>query len=172
MYAATDHIDDADIDALREYWAPVFEDLRIDVVIDGHDHSFSRGFVSGEGEDATPASTRRAGREVFSNPRAPRYIVNGTAGSSKWYKRIQYDASRFHNVAPDYAFIDRSSTTYDTVLQEQSHSVVHVSTDGRLSIDTYAMKYDRDDPEGFEVAPYLYDSIEIVNALPPGRARR
>ncbi|MBB5785519.1 purple acid phosphatase family protein [Jiangella mangrovi] len=171
MYAATDHVDDEDIDRLREYWAPVFEDLRIDVVITGHDHSFSRGFVRG-GADATPASTQRDGRELFSNPKAPLYIVNGTAGSSKWYKRIQYDASLFHNVAPDYSFIDKSSTTYDTVLQEQSYSVVRVTADGRLSIDTYAMKYDRDDPEGFEIEPYLYDSIELFNTLAPGRARR
>jgi hypothetical protein len=171
MYAATDHVDDADIDALRQHWAPVFEELGIDLVITGHDHSFSRGFVKA-GQDATPASARSGDREVFTDPTAPLYIVNGTAGSSKWYKRISYDASLFHNVAPDYAFIDKSSATYDTVLQEQSYSVVRVTRDGKLSIDTYFMKYDRNDPDGYEVTPYLFDSVELVDtAARPGRGR-
>jgi predicted phosphodiesterase len=168
MYAATDHVDDADIDAMRQYWAPVFEQLRIDLVITGHDHSFSRGFVKG-GQDATPAATIGDGREVFTDPTAPLYIVNGTAGSSKWYKRIQYDASALHNVAPDYSFIDKSDTTYDTVLQEQSYSIVRVTSDGELTIDTYFMKYDRNNPDGFETEPYLYDSIELTDSHDHGR---
>lgn len=159
LYSATDHVDDEDVDIIREKLVPVFQDLQIDAVIQGHDHSFSRGFVR-DGANANPAGFDDQGTEVYTSPDAPLYFINGICGSSKWYKKIQYDASLYHYVTPDYAFIDKTSATYDSVLEEQSFTAVTIDGDS-MKLDTYFMKYDKGNPDGYEIEPYLYDSIVI-----------
>ena len=95
LYSATDHVDDEDVDAIRAKLVPVLQDLKIDAVIQGHDHSFSRGFIK-DGHNANAAYFDDQGTQVFTEPDAPLYFINGICGSSKWYKKIQYDASLYH----------------------------------------------------------------------------
>ncbi|MBW7452467.1 S-layer homology domain-containing protein [Paenibacillus sepulcri] len=158
LYAATDHVDDEDINDLRVALAPVLQELNIDAVLMGHDHSFSRGFVK-DGYNAKPEKLADSGSEVFIKPDSPLYIVNGTMGNSKWYQKIKYDNTLYH-VSPDYEFIDKTSATYDTSLHQQSFTAVKIE-DGVMSLDTYFLEYDANDPNGYAIAPYLYDSIKI-----------
>lgn len=160
LYAATDHVDDADIDRLRGRLAPLFEAWGIDAVLMGHDHSFSRSFVH-EGRNAcVPASTEE-GRQVFRSPAAPLYLVNGTGGISKWYHMIRYDASVLTRVSAAYEFIDRTSADYGRSLREQSFTLVEV-TPQSLTFDTWFFRCDGQDPRRDERPPYRFDAVRIV----------
>lgn len=159
LYAATDHVDDEDINALRVSLAPVLEELKIDVVLMGHDHNFSRGFVLG-GRNAQPEKHMENGTETVLNPRAPLYFLNGTAGDSKWYNKINYDPIANH-VSPDYEFIDKSSGTYEDVIREQSFSIVTIDQNN-LRIETFFLEFDKDNPDGYKKAPYPFDAIRII----------
>ena len=45
LYTGASHITDSDVISARKYWAPIFAELDIDLVLQGHDHVYSRGFV-------------------------------------------------------------------------------------------------------------------------------
>ncbi|MBE5033265.1 fibronectin type III domain-containing protein [Gallalistipes aquisgranensis] len=160
LYAATDHVDDEDIDFLRGKLAPRFEEWGIDAVLMGHDHSFTRSFVR-NGRNARVPFLGENGRQVFRSPSAPLYVVNGTGGISKWYHKILYDASALTRVSSGYEFADKTSAGYDRSLREQSFTLVDV-TPRALTLETWSFRCDGNDPERYVVAPYLFDSIQIV----------
>lgn len=160
LYAATDHVDDEDIDFLRGKLAPRFEAWGIDAVLMGHDHSFTRSFVR-NGRNARVSFSMENGRQVFRKPSAPLYVVNGTGGISKWYHKIRYDASALTRVSSDYEFVDKTSADYDRSLREQSFTLVKV-TPQALALETWSFRCDGDNPEHYVKAPYLFDSIRIV----------
>ena len=54
LYTGASHITDSDIIAARKFWAPIFAETDVDLVLQGHDHVYSRGFVTAEGENANP----------------------------------------------------------------------------------------------------------------------
>lgn len=160
LYAATDHVDDEDINLLREKLVPRLETWGVDAVLMGHDHSFTRSFVR-EGCNARVPFSTEAGWQVFRTPSAPLYVVNGTGGISKWYHKIRYDASTLTRVSPDYEFVDRTSADYDHSLQEQSFTLVKV-TPQMLELETWFFRCDGSDPERYVKAPYLFDAIRVV----------
>lgn len=160
IYAATDHVDDADIDRLRARLAPRLEAWGIDAVLMGHDHSFTRSFVRA-GRNGRIDSYPEAGRQVFRAPDTPLYMVNGTGGISKWYYKIRYDASNLIRVSPDYEFVDKTSADYDRSLHEQSFTLVEV-TPQTLTLDTWFFQCDPHDMQGYRTAPYLFDAVRIV----------
>ena len=157
IYAATDHVDDRDIDALRQNLSPFIERMSIDVVLMGHDHSFSRGFIR-NGQNARCPFSSDGDRQIFNSPSAPLYIVNGTAGVAKWYHKIKYDPTKLHRVSENYDFIDKTSADYTTTKHEQSFSTVHFDYES-MSIDTWSFKCTADGE--YEIDPYLFDSITI-----------
>lgn len=160
IYAATDHVDDADIDRLRERLAPRLEAWGIDAVLMGHDHSFTRSFVRAGWNGRIPARVE-AGRQVFHAPDVPLYLVNGTGGISKWYYKIRYDTAALNRVAPDYEFVDKTSADYDHSLQEQSFTLVEV-TPQTLTLDTWFFRCNPHDAQSYRKEPYLFDAIQIV----------
>ena len=160
LYAATDHVDDEDINALRGKVVPLLEKWGVDAVLMGHDHSFTRSFVH-EGCNARVPSVEKDGRQVFRSPSAPLYMVNGTGGISKWYYKINYDASKLTRVSPDYEFVDKTSADYDHSLREQSFTLVRVTPDA-LVLDTWFFRCAEGDAARYEKEPYLFDSIEIL----------
>lgn len=160
LYAATDHVDDEDINFLRGKLAPRFETWGIDAVLMGHDHSFTRSFVW-NGHNARVPFSEENGRQVFRSPSAPLYVVNGTGGISKWYHKIRYDASVLTRVSPDYEFVDKTSADYDRSLHEQNFTLVHV-TPQALTLETWSFRCDGNDSGRYVTDPYLFDSMRIV----------
>ena len=160
LYAATDHVDDEDINFLRGRVATCLEKWGVDAVLMGHDHSFTRSFVR-EGRNARVSFVENGGRQVFRSPSAPFYMVNGTGGISKWYYKIRYDASKLIRVSPDYEFVDKTSADYDSSLREQSFTLVKVTPE-KLVLDTWFFRCAKDNAERYEKEPYLFDSIEIL----------
>ena len=107
IYTGASHITDNDIIELRKYWSPIFAELDIDVVMQGHDHVFSRGFVNDQGANAKPEMLNET--TALQPENSPFYMVALTAGGLKWYNEKDYTVSPGDPLTLDYQFLDRNS---------------------------------------------------------------
>jgi 3',5'-cyclic AMP phosphodiesterase CpdA len=82
LYSAGPHIKDADIIAMRAQLAPVFEENGVNLVISGHDHTYSETFyIDSEGKEVTFANNKT---DKIGN-KGILYVNIGTVGN-KYYK--------------------------------------------------------------------------------------
>lgn len=82
LYSAGPHIKDADIIAMRAQLAPVFEENGVNIVISGHDHTYSETFyIDSEGKEVTFANNKT---DKIGN-KGILYVNIGTVGN-KYYK--------------------------------------------------------------------------------------
>jgi hypothetical protein len=112
LYSGANHMDDSDVIYNRRFWAPQFAALDVDVVLQGHDHVLSRGFVAADGYKVDV--TRQIGdREYMAKDpaNAPLYYVGNTASSLKFYAPIVSNAWILPGdpVAPDFGYLDINS---------------------------------------------------------------
>ena len=105
IYTGASHITDNNIIEFRKYWSPIFAELDIDVVLQGHDHVFSRGFVNDQGVNANPEMVDET--TALQPDNAPFYMVAHTAGGLKWYSEKNYTVSLGDPLIPDYQFLDK-----------------------------------------------------------------
>lgn len=99
LYTGASHVDDGDVMEYRKSLNKELADLDVDMVLAGHDHVFSRGFVNANGEKASVLKEVRKenilGNEVQnyiynSSKNAPLHMVSEHGGSLKWYKAVDY----------------------------------------------------------------------------------
>lgn len=99
-YTAGSHAFDADVIALRAQLTPVFAEGGVDLVLQGHDHTYSVSkFI---GSDGKPAAITYDDRGAAINPEGIPYINLGTIGD-KYYNYIYND---------DVYLIDRNAKDY------------------------------------------------------------
>lgn len=159
LYSGGTSVDNDDIKALRTFWSPILADLDVDIVLQGHDHVYSRGFVTGEGKNANPIVNEDGTIQVPEN--APLYMVGGTAGGYKWYTTTSYTVSEGDPLTPNYEFLDLNSVDRGSYTKkEQTFIEVEVSQE-KITFNTYNFKYDTDTDE-IVTDKYLYDSISCV----------
>ena len=161
IYTGASHIVDSDVIAARTYWGPVLNELGVDIVLMGHDHVYSRGFVTAEGNNAGLV----AENGVYTDPDdAILYMVGGHAGGLKWYSKKNYEVSAGDLLAANYEFLDKNSADDGSdVKKEQVYTLVHV--DGNtIDFTTYMYKYD---PATDQVVtePYVYDSFTVEKPI-------
>lgn len=137
---------DTDGMILRTQLTPIIDEADIDVVLQGHDHTFSRTFqLSGDGKQHTAfktgeeenfksenascyevVSSNKTANKVI-NPEGTVYMEANSASGSKFYQLIataqDYVATRSQSWRPTYAkiSIDKTSftiTTYDAATNE------------------------------------------------------
>lgn len=158
LYTGASHITDGDVVSARKFWAPIFSELEIDLVLQGHDHVYSRGFVTAEGNNANPAINEDGSIEQPSN--APLYMVGGHAGGLKWYSRKNYTVGEGDPLSLNYEFLDVNSTdTGSDVKKEQVITMFEVSEDTISSV-TYMFKYDTD-LDQITTEKYVYDQFTL-----------
>ena len=158
LYTGASHITDGDIIAARKFWAPIFSELDVDMVLQGHDHVYSRGFVNSEGNNAKPAVNEDGTIEQPSN--APLYMVGGHAGGLKWYSRKNYTVSEGDPLSLNYEFLDVNSTdTGSDIKKEQVITMFEVSEDVINSV-TYMFKYDTQ-LDKITTEKYVYDQFSL-----------
>ncbi|MGL5692719.1 MAG: metallophosphoesterase, partial [Peptostreptococcaceae bacterium] len=104
LYTGASHITDSDAIEARKYWGPTFAELDVDVVMQGHDHVYSRGFVTTDGYNANPEVDNNG--KVINPENAPLYMVGGHAGGLKWYSKKNYTVGSGDPLAPGYSFLD------------------------------------------------------------------
>ena len=156
IYTGASHIVDSDVIEARKYWSPVLSSLDVDLVLQGHDHVYSRGFVTAKGENANLQKNEDG--SYNSNDNIPLYMVGGHAGGYKWYVPKDYTVSEGDLLTPDYEFLDVDSAK-DEKQGQQSYTIFEVSND-EIKFNSYMSKYDTESDE-ITIEPYLYDTLTI-----------
>lgn len=159
LYTGASHIVDGDVVAARKFWGPIFAELDVDLVLQGHDHVYSRGFINADGENAHPAINEDGTIEQPSN--APLYMVGGHAGGLKWYSRKNYTVGEGDPLSLNYEFLDVNSTdTGSDIKKEQVITMFEVSEDAINSV-TYMFKYDTA-LDQITTEKYVYDQFTLA----------
>lgn len=161
LYTGASHITDSDIIAARKFWAPVFAETDVDLVLQGHDHVYSRGFVTAEGENANPTVLEDG---TIVQPDAPLYMVGGHAGGLKWYSKKNYTVTENDPLSLNYSFLDVNSTdTGSDVKKEQVITMLEVSNE-TISVKTTFFKYNTDE-DAITTDEYVYDTFTVKRDL-------
>jgi predicted phosphodiesterase len=170
LVTGASHITDSDVIEARTFWCPKFAELDVDMVLQGHDHVYSRGFVDATGY--------RADRTVNDNgsinkpANAPLYMVGGHAGGLKWYAMKNYTVGAGDPIAPGYSFLDVDSANPahnadgkgSDVKREQVIVEMEVSATS-VEVNTWMFKYDTDS-DTITTPLYLYDTMTMVRTAP------
>lgn len=162
LYSGAAHIVDSGIISARKFWSPLLAELGVDVVLQGHDHVYARGFVTGTGANANLPVIRNA---YHAGSGAPLYMTGGESGAVKWYASRNYRVTAGDPLSPNYRFLDVNSTipaqnpwgTNTSKTCEQTYTLIHVDRD-TMTFSTYMFRYDGAS-DRMTTAPYLYDSL-------------
>ncbi len=130
IYSVASHVTESDIVTLRNGLAPIFTDLDIDLVIQGHDHVYARSYMMGGADGMTAQITDEGnrdmltGQESFTNPDGVMYVTFNSGSGSKNYK-ITSEAFPYTDVQ----------------YQNNGRSYSHLSVDGdSLTVTTYNLE--------------------------------
>lgn len=164
LYPGAGHIVGDRIVSARKFWSPLLAELGVDVVLQGHDHVYARGFITAQGRSAG----LRAAQGAFpAGSGAPLYITGGTAGACKWYTADAYDIREGDPLSPDYGFLDINSAipaqnpwrTDTGETWEQTYTLISVDGD-EMRFQTYMICYEGEE-DNLVKEPYLYDSLTL-----------
>jgi hypothetical protein len=84
IYSGGPHATDSDVQDRRNVLPTLFSDLGIDLVLQGHDHSYARSYLIRNGEKANPDEAAGAD-SVVAGPGGVLYVTANSASGSKYY---------------------------------------------------------------------------------------
>ena len=84
IYSPADHANDADNAIRRQDFPTTFSNLGVDLVLQGHDHSYSRSYEIKNGAKADP-NEQPGAADVFQGPGGVVYVTANSASGSKYY---------------------------------------------------------------------------------------
>ncbi|MCL1905000.1 MAG: metallophosphoesterase, partial [Methanomassiliicoccaceae archaeon] len=188
LYSNASHTADSDIYSRRVSWSPVFAELDIDAVLNGHDHVYTRSFVmsdvlmeSGTGRGMVPikegyiADGDNLYAEFAKQPGQVVYIESNSASGSKYYA--------VRNTAYDFvAAYDQKNTPTVTKVDVIAGALVfttYYSTaagiDPENPIDTFTLRHAQpvppepaDEPAKLLIASVYAGNINEKGALATG----
>lgn len=112
LYSGANHMDDSDVINNRQYWTPKFAELDVDVVLQGHDHVLSRGFIAEDGYKVD-VTRQISDREFMAKDpdNAPLYYDGNCGSSLKFYAPIMSNSWIIAGdpVARDFGYLDINS---------------------------------------------------------------
>ena len=185
IYSGASHMNDSDVRTARSNWSPLFAELDVDVVLQGHDHVLSRGFVTAEGNNARDTQgdlidLQKTGDRTYTANKpenAPLYYVGNCASTLKFYNAT---AGSTTNAAANYGFLDinsardaghaqnpdgpRSLDSSDAKQTYPTYTSITV-TNTTITFNTYFFQYDSVS-DTVVTAPFLYDSFTVTRTLP------
>lgn len=88
LYSPASHANDSDAAARRQPYTQAFSELGINLVLQGHDHSYSRSYVlqnKGAGADRQNAAEATGANNVLEGPGGVIYVTTNSASGSKYY---------------------------------------------------------------------------------------
>lgn len=91
IYSVAAHVNDSNIISMRNELPTLISDLGIDLVLQGHDHSYTRSYLINNGELANPDETA-ASNEVVAGEGDVLYVTANSASGSKYYDVTAPDA--------------------------------------------------------------------------------
>jgi hypothetical protein len=100
IYSPADHANDTDNQKRRQDFPAAFSRLGVDLVLQGHDHSYSRSYLIDAGVKQNP-DERPGATSVFQGPGGVIYVTANSASGSKYYPLTAPDIARDPNYGPD-----------------------------------------------------------------------
>lgn len=133
VYGGT-HSYDADVIELREQLTPVFDKNNIDLVLQGHDHTYQRmNFMKNN-----KIVTNKNIGETYENPNGTLYIVSGATGSKR-YTFVEYPWV-YKSWVPKDADIDKSNKkVFNQVTIDNNKLTYNAYTSDFEKIDTFTI---------------------------------
>lgn len=151
MYSVASHVTEEDIVQLRTGLSPIFKELGIDVVLQGHDHVYARSYIMG-GEDGMTADVQKnadgtALTDIYA-PDGVQYVTLNSGSGSKFYKitneAFTYTAVQNQEKVPNYSKV---SVTPDTF------SVTTYRTSDQSVVDTFTLHKEKEPCDGGDKCP-------------------
>ncbi|MEU9891276.1 metallophosphoesterase family protein [Sphaerisporangium sp. NPDC051011] len=100
IYSPADHANDSDNKQRRQDFPTAFSNLGVDLVLQGHDHSYSRSYVIKNGQKANKDEQPGAA-QVVQGPGGVIYVTANSASGSKYYDLTAPDITKDPNFGPD-----------------------------------------------------------------------
>ncbi|MFF3257577.1 fibronectin type III domain-containing protein [Streptomyces sp. NPDC002932] len=119
IYSPASHAKDKDNKARRVDFPTTFSKLGVDMVLQGHDHSYSRSYLIKNGEKADPAEQPGAA-DVYPGPGGVLYVTANSASGSKYYDITPPDSSGTSGAGNGADPLNPDSYWYNSV-QNQEH---------------------------------------------------
>ncbi|MEU0561459.1 metallophosphoesterase family protein [Dactylosporangium sp. NPDC006015] len=129
IYSPADHAKDSDNKVRRVDFPTAFSNLGVDVVLQGHDHSYSRSYEIKNGAKANPAEQPGAA-DVFPGPGGVIYVTGNSASGSKYYDITAPDNSGTSGAGNGADPLNPNSYWYNSV-QNQEHVRTYVKVQVR-----------------------------------------
>lgn len=123
IYSIASHSVDADIINRRNELSPIFTDLGIDVVLMGHDHTYTRTYIM---NDLTPDTT--TGGSSVTDPQGVLYVTAHSATGSKYYSIVNQNASyaavKNTEKVPAYSNIEVTPTSFKITTYQTTGTLI------------------------------------------------
>jgi hypothetical protein len=119
IYSPADHAKDTDNKVRRVDFSTAFSKLGVDLVLQGHDHSYSRSYEIKNGAKAD-SDEQPAQDEVYEGPGGVVYVTANSASGSKYYDLTSPDSSGTSGAGNGADPLNTSSYWYNSV-QNQEH---------------------------------------------------
>ncbi|MFG2045454.1 fibronectin type III domain-containing protein [Dactylosporangium sp. NPDC048998] len=119
IYSPAAHAKDSDNKVRRVDFPTVFSNLGVDLVLQGHDHVYSRSYEIKNGAKANPAEQPGAA-DVYPGPGGVIYVTANSASGSKYYDLTAPDNSGTSGAGNGADPLNPSSYWYNSV-QNQEH---------------------------------------------------
>jgi len=126
IYSPAAHANDGDNKQRRQDFPTAFSNLGVDLVLQGHDHSYSRSYVLKNGKKANPDEQPGAA-EVAAGPGGVIYVTANSASGSKYYD-LTTPSTTDPNYGPDP--LNPSSHAQNSV-EDQEHVRTYVKVQVR-----------------------------------------
>ncbi|MDD1385497.1 Ig-like domain repeat protein [Curtobacterium poinsettiae] len=135
IYSPADHANDRDNQQRRFDFTRSFSDMGVDLVLQGHDHSYSRSYAIKNGKKAN-VNEQPAAPEVFSGPGGVIYMTANSASGSKYYDLTTPDATQGGYGADPLDPTGQRHFANSVENQEHVRTFVKVSvTDDKLAVE-------------------------------------
>jgi LPXTG-motif cell wall-anchored protein len=171
-YTTSNHATDEDImgtNGVREIVPPLFYELGIDLVLQGHDHIYARTkpIANGVAVEAEKVLGDYNGNQVeYSvNTEGTVYMIPSTAGPKVYYKNTEIEQEYYElfEVANEHSAAQYGPDPSDPSrpVRSQIQNFVEFNIDGtKLTAIVYEIDQSKNDGE-----PYVIDSFGLMNTL-------
>ncbi|MEV6931811.1 metallophosphoesterase family protein [Dactylosporangium sp. NPDC051485] len=129
IYSPADHAKDGDNKVRRVDFPTAFSNLGVDLVLQGHDHSYSRSYLIKNGQKAD-ANEQPGAPDVYPGPGGVLYVTGNSASGSKYYDITTPDNSGTSGAGNGADPLNPSNYWYNSV-QNQEHVRSYVKVEVR-----------------------------------------
>ncbi|GAA2214122.1 hypothetical protein GCM10009850_095860 [Nonomuraea monospora] len=100
IYSPASHANDSDNIQRRKDFPAAFSNLGVDLVLQGHDHAYTRSYLIKNGQKAN-AAEKPGAAQVTQGPGGVVYVTANSASGSKYYNLTAPDTTKDPNYGPD-----------------------------------------------------------------------